>query len=255
MLTRKTRSHISQIFCFESVQQKTVAIKSPHPDSVPNEKNSYIKPNISVSPLSLSTPNLSLSLSTTTMGLKALFKGKKKKNNNNHQPPSSINSPTTNSLSPSLKGRCRLEEELEDVFKKFDANGDGRICAAELGSIMRSLGHAATEEELKTMIAEVDSDGDGFIDLREFIELNTNGIGHEEVIENLKDAFEVFDIDKNGSISAEELQNVLRSLGEDCTLAECRKMISGVDSDGNGAICFDEFKVMMIKGSRFDVNV
>ncbi|KAL0396703.1 UNVERIFIED_CONTAM: putative calcium-binding protein CML25 [Sesamum calycinum] len=111
---------------------------------------------------------------------------------------------------------------------------------------------SATEEELRTMIQGVDSDGDGFIDLQEFIELNTKDVDYDEVLQNLKDAFQVFDIDKNGSISAEELQDVLQNLGEECTLAECRKMISGVDMDGNGAISFDEFKVMMMMGSRFD---
>ncbi|KAL6505851.1 putative calcium-binding protein cml25 [Orobanche minor] len=183
------------------------------------------------------------------MGLKALFKRKKKQQN---QGISSANPTAINSRSSSLNGRCRIEEELEQVFKKFDVNGDGKISASELGSIMRSLGHAVTDEELAFMIQEVDSDGDGFIDLQEFIELNTNDVGFDEVLENLKDAFQVFDIDKNGSISAEELQNVLKSLGEECTLAECRKMISGVDADGNGTISFDEFKVMMMKGSRFD---
>ncbi|PIN01662.1 Calmodulin and related proteins (EF-Hand superfamily) [Handroanthus impetiginosus] len=177
------------------------------------------------------------------MGFRALFRRKKKQSSN--QTPIS-------SRSSSLNGRCRIEEELEQVFKKFDVNGDGKISAAELGSIMGSLGHPATEEELNIMIQEVDSDGDGFIDLQEFIELNTNNIGHDEVLENLRDAFEVFDIDKNGTISAEELQNVMKSLGEECTLAECKKMISGVDSDGSGTISFDEFKVMMMKGSRFD---
>lgn len=102
------------------------------------------------------------------------------------------------------------------------------------------------------MIREVDADGDGFIDLQEFIELNTKDVGYEEVLENLRDAFKVFDIDKNGSITAEELQNVLGSLGEESTMAECRKMISGVDVDGDGMISFDEFKVMMMRGSRFD---
>lgn len=110
------------------------------------------------------------------------------------------------------------------------------------------------EEELRKMIKEVDSDGDGFIDLQEFIELNTKDVDSDEVMENLKDAFSVFDIDKNGSISADELQNVLRSLGEDCSLAECRKMICGVDANGDGMISFDEFKVMMMMGSRFDTS-
>ncbi|KAK4409722.1 putative calcium-binding protein CML25 [Sesamum angolense] len=187
------------------------------------------------------------------MGFKELFNRKKKQRvalevgSDSHDSP-----PVINSRSPSFNSRLQMEEELEQVFKKFDVNGDGKISALELGSIMGSLGHSATEEELRTMIQGVDSDGDGFIDLQEFIELNTKDVDYDEVLQNLKDAFQVFDIDKNGSISAEELQDVLQNLGEECTLAECRKMISGVDTDGNGAISFDEFKVMMMMGSRFD---
>ena len=151
-----------------------------------------------------------------------------------------------------MNTRAQIEEELEHVFKKFDVNGDGKISASELGSIMGSLGHNASDEELESMIKEVDADGDGFIDLKEFIELNTADIDSEEGLENLREAFSVFDIDKNGSITAEELQNVLTSLGEESTLAECRKMINGVDADGDGMISFDEFKVMMMRGARFD---
>lgn len=102
------------------------------------------------------------------------------------------------------------------------------------------------------MILEVDSDGDGFIDFKEFVELNTNGVDQAEALENLKDAFSVYDIDGNGLISAEELYKVLRSLGDECSIAECKKMISAVDSDGDGMINFEEFKVMMMLGSRYN---
>lgn len=101
------------------------------------------------------------------------------------------------------------------------------------------------------MIKEVDADGDGFIDLHEFIALNTKDVDSNELLENLKEAFGVFDIDKNGSISAEELQKVLGRLEESCTIEECRKMINGVDVDGDGMISFDEFKVMMMSGNGF----
>ncbi|KAL9265302.1 putative calcium-binding protein CML25 [Drosera capensis] len=149
---------------------------------------------------------------------------------------------------------AQIIEELEQVFKKFDVNGDGKICSSELGSIMRSLGDDLTESELKIMIDEVDSDGDGFIDLKEFIELNTKGIDADDFEQNLREAFSVYDIDGNGSISAEELQQVLRSLGDNCSIAECRRMIGGVDADGDGTICFEEFKVMMMVGSRLNNN-
>ncbi|KAI3818199.1 hypothetical protein L1987_12002 [Smallanthus sonchifolius] len=188
-------------------------------------------------------------------------KKKKKKteeNNSNRQDEPTIpaTSPTKStpeaSRTKSSDSRVRIEEELEQVFKKFDVNGDGKICASELGSILGSLGHHPTEEELQNMIKEVDADGDGFINLGEFIELNTKDIDSTEVLENLKDAFSIFDIDKNGLITAEELLDVLKSLGENCTITDSRKMIAGADRDGDGMINFDEFKDMMKMGSHFD---
>jgi calcium-binding protein CML len=155
------------------------------------------------------------------------------------------------SKSPSVRLRLQVEE-LEQVFKKFDVNGDGKISSAELHSFWKKLGHEASEEELQRMITEFDADGDGFIDLQEFVALNTQGVDTNEVMENLKDAFSVYDIDGNGSISAEELHKVMASLGEPCSMAECRKMISGVDRDGDGMIDFEEFKVMMMMGARWD---
>ncbi|KGN51467.1 probable calcium-binding protein CML25 [Cucumis sativus] len=176
------------------------------------------------------------------MGFKSLFSRKKKSH-------SSTDSPLGSTTLPILGSRTQIAE-LEQVFNKFDVNGDGKICSSELGSIMGSLGQPATEEELQNMIKEVDADGDGYIDLDEFIELNTKGVDSDEVLENLKDAFSVYDIDGNGSITAEELHEVLKSLGDDCSLADCRKMITGVDKNGDGMISFDEFKVMMMSGSR-----
>jgi calcium-binding protein CML len=139
----------------------------------------------------------------------------------------------------------QLVKDLEDVFKKFDANGDGKISWLELSSILSSLGYKATEEEVQKMIKEADRDGDGFIDLQEFIELNTQGIDSASSLKDLRDAFEIFDLDRNGAISSEELHVVLKNLGEHSTIEDCQLMIKGVDCDGNGQVDFEEFKNMM----------
>ena len=54
-------------------------------------------------------------------------------------------------------------EELEDVFKKYDKDGDGNIVQTELAQMMKELGRETTQEELQDMINEMDLDGDGSI--------------------------------------------------------------------------------------------
>ncbi|KAF8389955.1 hypothetical protein HHK36_024475 [Tetracentron sinense] len=177
------------------------------------------------------------------MGIRSFFSRKKKPK---------LNSSFLSESRPVSPNSRTPIEELEQVFKKFDVNGDGKISWSELGSIMGSLGHSATEDEWRRMVKEADSDGDGFIDLSEFIDLNTKGVDSTKVLQDVKDAFLVFDIDQNGSISPLELQKVLRSLGDEATISECKKMIAGVDCDGDGMISFEEFKTMMMGSGSSD---
>jgi len=62
------------------------------------------------------------------------------------------------------------EPELVRVFHHFDANGDGRISAAEM---RESCGCTAAEAE--EMVAAADRDGDGFISLEELGALFEDG--------------------------------------------------------------------------------
>lgn len=59
----------------------------------------------------------------------------------------------------------------------------------------------------------------------------------------VKEAFEVFDLDRDGFIDAEELQRVVCSLGfkEGLEIGNCRRMIALGDEDGDGRIDFQEF--------------
>jgi len=67
----------------------------------------------------------------------------------------------------------------------------------------------------------------------------------EEQVEDVREAFELFDIDHSGAIDVRELKAAIRALGMDVTPEELKKMVSDVDKDGNGTIEFPEFLGMM----------
>ncbi|KAL3640387.1 hypothetical protein CASFOL_015355 [Castilleja foliolosa] len=135
------------------------------------------------------------------------------------------------------------EDEVEKVFNKFDIDGDGKISPAELGAVINGLGSETSAEEVERMMSELDRNGDGYIDLTEFKSFHYRGGDGDD--RELKEAFDLYDKDKNGKISAAELNSVLLSLGENCSVKDCGRMISSFDVDGDGCINFEEFKKMM----------
>lgn len=139
--------------------------------------------------------------------------------------------------------------EVEKIFNKFDKNRDGKISHDELNNVLNALGSQTTSDEVSCIMSEIDKDGDGFISLAEFAKFYMDGSTTlESSTKELRGAFDLYDLDKNGLISANELQEVLRRLGEKCTLVECSKMISSFDTDGDGHVNFEEFKNMMKQG-------
>lgn len=66
------------------------------------------------------------------------------------------------------------EDQLKQLFRMFDRDGNGFITAAELAHSMAKLGHALTAEELTGMIKEADTDGDGRINFQEFAQAITS---------------------------------------------------------------------------------
>jgi len=63
------------------------------------------------------------------------------------------------------------QEEILEAFKVFDKDGNGFISAAELRHIMTNLGEKLTDEEVDEMIREADIDGDGQINYEEFVKM------------------------------------------------------------------------------------
>mmetsp|Transcript_82484 Transcript_82484/g.260385 ORF Transcript_82484/g.260385 Transcript_82484/m.260385 type:complete len:154 (+) Transcript_82484:108-569(+) len=144
------------------------------------------------------------------------------------------------------------EEQVEDfkeAFELFDKDRDGAIAAEEFGVIMRSLGRNLTADELKAMIAEVDGEGSGRVQFPQFLGCVATKLQENDSIEEMREAFTVFDRDKSGSVTANELKHVMNSLGEQVTNEEVEAMVKEADADGDGQLSFEDFlQFIQLKG-------
>ncbi|KAJ6371504.1 hypothetical protein OIU77_001916 [Salix suchowensis] len=155
-----------------------------------------------------------------------------------------ISNPNPETAAPKSSTTVNIDDtsELRRVFKQFDTNGDGKISASELGEVLKSMGTTYTREELLRVMEEVDTDKDGHIDVTEFAQLCRSSAA---AASELRDAFDLYDQNGDGMISATELHQVLNRLGMKCKVDECLQMIKNVDSDSDGCVNFEEFQKMM----------
>ncbi|XP_071720780.1 polcalcin Cup a 4-like [Rutidosis leptorrhynchoides] len=141
----------------------------------------------------------------------------------------SSGSPDPTSVLPnqSFSSSIITRAELENVLIRIGASGSSS--GAEL-------------EEIRIMLNEIDRDGDGSISLNEFesVVFGATPLSDGEI----KSAFEFFDTDGDGLITESELFEVFKMFGE-CSLEDCKRMINGVDKNGDGFVCFADFALMM----------
>uniref|UniRef100_A0A1I8HUJ0 Calmodulin n=1 Tax=Macrostomum lignano TaxID=282301 RepID=A0A1I8HUJ0_9PLAT len=67
----------------------------------------------------------------------------------------------------------------------------------------------------------------------------------DQQLAEIRESFALFDKNGDGSISTEEIGEVMRSLGQMPSHSELQEMVRQVDTDGNGCIEFNEFAAMM----------
>ena len=135
--------------------------------------------------------------------------------------------------------------ELKEVFISFDKNGDGRLTKDELlKGMTRITNESKILDGLDELMKTIDTDNNGYIEFEEFLRAS---IDKDKLLteKNLKIAFDVFDKDKSGGISANELKLLLGESNVHTKEEVWKNMIKEIDLNGDGQISFEEFKKMM----------
>lgn len=91
----------------------------------------------------------------------------------------------------------------------MDVNGDGKLSKEEIkGGFGEYFGRSLNDQEVDEMFDKVDADKSGAIDYSEFVVATMN---EKNLLSNnkLQSAFKMFDKDGGGSISVDEIKQVL----------------------------------------------
>ncbi|CAM0885045.1 unnamed protein product [Alopecurus aequalis] len=144
---------------------------------------------------------------------------------------------------------CSTSDRFSSVFASFDKDADGKISVTELRLCMKAaLGEDVSAEDAEVLVASVDTDDDGLLDEKEFLTLVDNEMEKEDDMERcrcLREAFGMYEVKGEGCITLASLMCMLSRLGSHQCIEECRAMMSRFDLNGDGVVCFDEFKVTM----------
>ncbi|KAJ9543015.1 hypothetical protein OSB04_022722 [Centaurea solstitialis] len=181
--------------------------------------------------------------------------------NDHHRPKSLLKSTSTNSFR--LRSESLNSLRLRRIFDLFDTNGDSFITVDEISRALIILGLDTDISDLDSMIKSYVRPGNSGLTYEDFVSLHRSiddlvfggAVDHVEQEESkeeqeeadLTEAFKVFDENKDGFISAKELQIVLGKLGftEASEMGRVEMMISSVDLNHDGRVDFSEFKDMM----------
>jgi len=136
-------------------------------------------------------------------------------------------------------------DQLQKAFKALDLNKTGVLSKEELLIGYKQLMGDLAEAEVDRIMLIADTDRSGSIDYSEWVvaTINKNQLLSDE---KMKQAFDLFDKDGGGSISSDEVKEVL-GVGKKFDEKVWDEIISEVDIDGDGEISYSEFKLMMEK--------
>lgn len=140
-------------------------------------------------------------------------------------------------------------EEYVRLFQLADADENGNLDKAEIKKILQSFdkGRAMpiqnwmTDEEMDSIFDQYDIDGNGTISAEEFKSMMADEVLLEGKLEEYQAAFNNIDASGNGTLGATELAELFDKLGSPMSYMQLFRVMEKYDKDGNGQIDFNEF--------------
>ena len=139
-----------------------------------------------------------------------------------------------------------LQEErrklMREVLDLYDPDNEGFVKSREIAKILRAMGRTLEDDDEQNFLQAADPENTGKISKDDFLETVEAmfSLAKEEVNE-LLDAFKVFDLKNTGKISVKNFKKVLIDFGQDFKEEEVEDLLKYIDVDRDGNINIKDF--------------
>lgn len=145
------------------------------------------------------------------------------------------------------------DAELSRIFDRLDIDGDNQISFDEIKRFLNSLKTPVNDYYIEKIIKDFDQDNDGDIQKKEFLDrMKHKDQGSTSELTELLEIFKLFDANHDDRICHQDLQNIMKALGENFDEGTCSEMIKQL-GDENGLINFSKFFDLVKDESKKDL--
>ena len=142
--------------------------------------------------------------------------------------------------------------EFDRVYQVFDADGDGTLTRNEITEALEVLGKSISPQDRQNLLDRTSDRG--IVTKDSFIEWMSQR-QDIDLIADLREIFDLIDVDRSGHLDFEEFTQVIRCLNPNASDAEIRQAVQKADKDGNGEIDFEEFIATQQAGSELRISI
>ncbi|CAF1049133.1 unnamed protein product [Adineta ricciae] len=155
---------------------------------------------------------------------------------------SGLNTSNTNSLPGT--------NNIRHAFSLVDSKNNGSVYVKDIPTIFENLDESfkdciMEEDELNRYLEEIDLENSDQISFTQFLVLLSYKINRTDTVEELQEAFRMFDRTESGYITFDNLWRGMHTLGENLSRREVEQMMQEADKDFDGKINFAEFIEMI----------
>jgi Ca2+-binding EF-hand superfamily protein len=137
-------------------------------------------------------------------------------------------------------------EEIDFAFSTLDMEKKGHITPRQAKVGLRGMGFPVKKQEVAEMLRISGSDPEGPVSHGTFRQMCIQKLSERSPEDDMRRAFQLFDMSGTGKIDAFALKRITKSLGLEVSDLELSEMITEFDSDRDGMINEQEFLSIMV---------